>query len=81
MPKLIPMPVLLDLLDGGPVVKLVIERRKAKKGTTACHQCIGKDRTDCRALREAAELRGAGSCMDHERHYYALRPLRKDEVR
>ena len=81
MPKLIPLPVVLDLLDDGPVVKLVIEHRKAKKGAVGCDQCIGRDRSTCGSIIEAARLRGEAACTKSVRAYYSLRALKPGEVR
>ena len=81
MPKLIPLPVVLDLLDDGPVVKLVIEHRKAKKGEVGCDQCIGRDRVSCSSLIAAAKVRGETDCTKSERSYYSLRALNSGEVR
>lgn len=81
MPKLIPLPVVLDLLDGGPVLKLVIEHRKAKKGELGCDQCIGRDRSNCGNIIDAARLRGEADCTKNERAYYSLRALKPGEVR
>ena len=81
MPKLIPMPVIVDLLDDGPVIKLVIEYKKGKRGTAGCRKCVGVGHTDCSSLREAAEARGEKSCLAKDSAYYVLRPLKKSEVR
>ena len=82
MPKLIPMPVIVDLLDDGPVIKLVIEYKKGKRGTFGCHKCVGaRGSHNCTPLREAAEARGEKSCLAKDSAYYVLRPLKKSEVR
>lgn len=81
MPKLIPMPVIVDLLDDGPVIKLVIEYKKGKRGTGGCPECIGSGREDCSSIREAATVRGEKLCLDRDSAYYVLRPLKKSEVR
>lgn len=84
MPKLIPMPVIVDLLDDGPVIKLVIEYKKGKRGKldrVGCHKCIGRGREDCSSIREAAKVRGEKLCLDRDSAYYVLRPLKKSEVR
>ncbi len=81
MPKLIPMPVIVDLLDDGPAIKLVIEYKKGKRGTAGCHKCVGVRGTNCTPLREAAEARGEKSCLAKDSAYYVLRPLKKSEVR
>ena len=81
MPKLIPLPVVLDLLDDGPVVRLVIEHRKAKKGKLGCDQCIGRDRSNCGNIVEAARRRGEPDCTKSDRAYYSLRALKSGEVR
>ena len=81
MPKLIPLPVVLDLLDDGPVVKLVIEHRKGKKGKFGCDQCIGRDSTNCTNIVDAARLRGEAECTKSDWAYYSLRALKSDEVR
>ena len=80
MPKLIPMPVVVDLLDDGPVVKLVIEYRKGKRGS-GCKKCFGVGRTNCASIREAAAARGEKSCLNKVSSYYVLRPLKKSEMR
>ena len=80
MPKLIPMPVVLDLLDDGPVLKLVIQYKRGNKGR-GCGKCIGVGRTNCSSIREAAEARGEKSCLDRGQSYYILRPLKKSETR
>ena len=83
MPKLIPMPVVLDLLDDGPVLKLVIQykRGKKKKKGDVCGKCIAVGRSDCSSVREAAVARGEKLCLDREQSYYILRPLKKSEIR
>ena len=81
MPKLIPLPVVLDLLDDGPVVKLVIEHRKGKKGKLACAQCIGRERSNCNSIIDAALRRGEPACTKSSRGYYSLRALKSGEVR
>lgn len=81
MPRLIPLPVVLDLLDDGPVVKLVIEHRKAKKGAAGCNQCIGSERSSCRSIIDAALRRGEPACTKSSRGYYSLRALKSGEVR
>ena len=81
MPKLIPMPVIVDLLDDGPVIKLVIKYKKGKRGTDGCRKCIGHGRGDCSSIREAAEVRGEKLCLDRDSAYYVLRSLKKSEVR
>ena len=81
MPKLIPLPVIVDLLDDGPVIKLVIEYKKGKLGSVGCHKCIGRGREDCSSIREAAKVRGEKLCIDRDSAYYVLRPLKKSEVR
>lgn len=80
MPKLIPMPVVLDLLDDGPVLKLVIQYKRGKSGF-GCRKCIAAGRSDCRSVREAAVARGEKLCLDREQSYYTLRPLKKSEIR
>ena len=81
MPKLIPMPVIVDLLDDGPVIKLVIAYKSGKRGTRGCHKCVGVGRTNCVSIRVAAETRGEKSCLLQDSSYYVLRPLKKSEVR
>jgi len=81
MPKLIPMPVVVDLLDDGPVVKLVLAYRKGKRGGYGCKKCFGVGRTNCSSIREAAAARGEKSCLDKTSSYYVLRPLKKSEIR
>lgn len=81
MPKLIPMPVIVDLLDDGQVIKLVIAYKRGKRGTRGCHKCIGAGRTNCIPLREAARARGEKSCLAKDSAYYVLRPLKRSEVR
>lgn len=81
MPKLIPMPVIVDLLDDGPVIKLVIEYKEGKRGRVGCHKCIGRGREDCSSIREAAKVRGEKLCLDRDSAYYVLRPLKKSEAR
>ena len=81
MPKLIPLPVLLDLLDHGPVVKLVIEHRKAKKGELGCARCIGRERNNGGSIIDAARLRGEPDCTKSDRAYYSLRALKSGEAR
>ena len=80
MPKLIPMPVVLDLLDDGPVLKLVIQYKRGKKGH-GCGKCIARDRESCSSVREAAIARWGKSCLDRDQSYYILRPLKKSEIR
>lgn len=80
MPKLIPMPVVVDLLDDGPVVKLVLAYRKGKRGD-GCKRCVGVGRTNCASIREAAAARGEKSCLNKVSSYYVLRPLKKSEMR
>lgn len=80
MPKLIPLPVVLDLLDDGPVLKLVIQYKRGKKGD-GCRKCIAVGRTDCSSVREAAVARGEKLCLDRGQSYYSLRPLKKSETR
>ena len=80
MPKLIPMPVVLDLLDDGPVLKLVIQYERGKKGS-GCGKCIAAGRSDCSSVREAAVARGEKSCLDRDQSYYILRALKKSEMR
>ena len=80
MPKLIPMPVVLDLLDDGPVLKLVIQYKRGTKGY-GCDKCIARGRSDCSRVREAAEARGEKSCLNKSSAYYILRPLKKSEIR
>lgn len=81
MPKLIPLPVVLDLLDDGPVVKLVIEHRKGKKGKPGCDRCIGRERSNCSGIIAAALRRGEAACTNSVRAYYSLRALKSGEVR
>lgn len=81
MPKLIPMPVVVDLLDDGPVVKLVLAYRKGKRGGDGCKKCFGYWRTNCSSIREAAAARGEKSCLNKASSYYVLRPLKKSEMR
>ena len=80
MPKLIPVPVVVDLLDDGPIIKLVIAYRKGKRGD-GCKKCFGVGRTSCSSIREAAEARGDKSCLNKGSAYYILRPLKKSEIR
>lgn len=80
MPKLIPMPVVMDLLDGGPVVKLVLAYQKGKRGY-GCKKCVGVGRTNCASILEAAAARGEKSCLNKPSSYYVLRPLKKSEMR
>ena len=80
MPKLIPLPVVLDLLDDGPVLKLVIEYKRGKKGD-GCKKCFAVGREDCSSVREAAVARGEKSCLGRTQSYYTLRPLKKSEIR
>lgn len=80
MPKLIPVPVVVDLLDDGPIIKLVIAYRKGKRGD-GCKKCFGVGRTNCSSIREAAEARGEKSCLNKGSAYYILRPLKKSEIR
>ena len=81
MPKLVPMPVIVDLLDDGPVIKLVIEHRLNKKGKSGCAKCIGRDRSSCSSIVAAAGARGEKNCTWKNESYYVLRPLKKSEVR
>ena len=80
MPKLIPLPVVVDLLDDGPVLKLVIQYKRGKKGD-GCRNCIAVGREDCSSVREAAVARGEKLCLDRSKSYYTLRPLKKQEIR
>ena len=81
MPKLIHMPVIVDLLDDLPVIKLAIAYKRGKRGTSGCNKCVGVRGTNCTPLREAAEARGEKSCLAKDSAYYVLRPLKKSEVR
>lgn len=81
MPKLIPFPVVVDLLDDGPVLKLAIQYVKGRKKETGCLKCIGKDRSNCLAIRDAAGMRGEKDCTKRDGSYYILRAIHKSEKR
>lgn len=82
MPKLIPFPVVVDLLDDGPVLQLVLEYRKGKSGTDGCESCVGRGCLErCDNLRAAARARYEKDCINISGAYYVLRPLKKSEVR
>lgn len=81
MPKLIPFPVVVDLLDDGPVLKLTIEYVKGKKKSNGCRRCIGMARTNCASIREAAQARGEKDCMARAGSHYILRAIKKSEMR
>ena len=81
MPKTIPLPVIVDLLDDGPVLKLVIELKRRKDGKRGCDKCIGRGRSSCDSILAAAAARGEKDCTNKHESYYVLRPLKKSEVR
>lgn len=81
MPKLIPFPVVVDLLDDGPVLQLVLEYRKGKSGTDGCESCVGRGDGRCDNIRAAARARYEKDCVNRSGAYYVLRPLKKSEVR